>query len=89
MAEIRQNLLSLTIAALDELDRFRALQEVINVSLDQLDTTDRTQQRVETLLNCYLADAELRFDELHTHLSNIRKLIAPPPPPIPQPPVSG
>lgn len=74
----KNNLTSLVIAALDELGRLEALLELVELAIDQLETRDKFQIRLELLLSSYLANASNHMDELETHLENARKLITPP-----------
>lgn len=77
MAERKDNLLSLVIAALDELEHLKRAQEIFEISLEQLDTTEKSQVRLEVLLSSGLAELSLRHDELQNYLNKIRRLVAP------------
>lgn len=65
------------LASLDELARLKALVELVELSIDQLETSDKLQVRLELLLSSYLANVSNHFNELETHLENARKLVAP------------
>jgi len=69
-----QTLMGLTISALDEFEYIRTFQEVLEICLEQLDNPlDKTLDRVNLLITCYMAGIELHLDELRTSLENLRK----------------
>lgn len=74
MAEI-EDLRSLSLAAVGELDLLREQGEILEIILEGLTSpSERTLRRTELLLECYLSKAEYHFDELKTYLNSIRSL---------------
>lgn len=70
---MRESLAVLAVRASDALQRLLALQELLQICLEQFDNpTEKTQERVDLLLSIYLSQVELHFDELRLMLQKIR-----------------
>lgn len=73
------NLTSCLIAALDEFEYLKTLQESLELAFEQLDDlSEKPQQRLEFVLSAYRAEQEAHLHELETHLNNLQKLVFPP-----------
>ena len=58
--------------ALDDIDYLESLQEILSICSEELgDPGDRTQKRVEVLLDLYLPHAECRLEDLRINLQNM------------------
>jgi hypothetical protein len=69
-----QKLMSLTLAALEEFAQFERLQDLLELCLEQLESTpEKKNERVELLIISHLALASLHLNELETYLDNIRR----------------
>lgn len=76
-----RNLVSSTIAALDELSRLSDAQRLLTICVEQFDSRDEeTLNRVELLIEVYRSRMSLHLDELQAHLNSIRRTIGPTPP---------
>ena len=73
----RNNLAGSIIGAIDEYERIRNLQQILEIGLENLlDTpTEASKSSGELLFSLYKADMELRLDELRVHLQRIRQLV--------------
>lgn len=70
------SVVSCLIAAFDELNHIKALQEAVELSLEQLDDlSQKPQQRLDFLLNAYRAKQESHIHELEIHLSSLLKML--------------
>ena len=64
--------LSNLLKALDDIDYLERLQEILSIRSEELgDPSDRTQKRVEILLDLYLPHAECRLEDLRIALQNM------------------
>ena len=71
-----KNLANLSLAALDDVEYLESLQELITICLEDLgDPGDRTQRRVELLLDLYLPHAQCRLEDLQFTLKAINNQI--------------
>ncbi len=76
-----RSLMTLAIAALDDLARILTLQQLLEISLEQFDDpTEKTEQRVDMLLSCYLSQVEPHFEDLKFSLERIREQLGYHPP---------
>lgn len=68
-----QELMSLAISALDSFNVISKLQELIEISIEQLDQpTDKAHLRLELLLECYQTSMMSEIDELKVNLEDIQ-----------------
>lgn len=69
---MREKLISLALAALDEFDNLEKLQDLLELCQDQLEATPQEKnKRVELLILSYLSLASLHLNELGTYLDTI------------------
>lgn len=69
-----EELSSSVIAAIDQYDQMFALQEIIELCIEQFDEPEeKIQARVPLLLRMYLSALSYNFDELRTELERIRR----------------
>lgn len=69
-----QELASLAITALDDLQAMSRLQELLEICLEELDQpTEKSYLRLELLLDCYQASMMLYLDELKVSLEGMRR----------------
>lgn len=75
------NLVSSTIAALDELSRLSDAQRLLSICLEQFENRDEeTLNRIELLIEVYRSRMSLHLDELQAHLNSIRRMVGATPP---------
>lgn len=72
-----RNLAGSIIGALDEFERIRALQQILEIGLENLldNPTEDSKRSGELLFSLYKSDMELRLDELRVHLQAIKLLV--------------
>lgn len=72
-----RNLAGSITGALDEFERIRGLQQILEIALESLldDPTEESKRSGELLFSLYRSDMELRLDEMKTHLQAIRLLM--------------
>jgi len=71
-----KNLNSLSIQALDELNRIQTLQDLLEIYLEQgEELPEKRAARAELLVNSYVCQMELHLGELKLSLERIRKLL--------------
>lgn len=69
-----KSLISLTIAAQDELARLANLQELLKICLEQFDNPNtRSQRRVDMMLALYLSAVDMHFNHLESYLERIKR----------------
>lgn len=69
-----QELASLAVTALDDLQAMSRLQELLEICLEELDQpTEKSYLRLELLLDCYRASMMLHLDELKVSLEGMRR----------------
>lgn len=72
-----KSLMSLTVGAMDELNSVIRLQELIEISIEQADESlEKRWKRVELLIEPYLAQVELRLENLEFKLKRIRQQLS-------------
>ena len=72
----RKDLVSLSIEAVDELERIRNLQKLVNVSLEQLNQPkDDTIDTLFLLLDSYRASMDQHIQELEVVLTRLQLLV--------------
>lgn len=72
-----RNLATSVVGAIDEFERIRSLQAILEIALENLldDPTEESKRSGALLFSLYKSDMELRLDELRVHLQAIRQLM--------------
>lgn len=72
-----RNLSSSVTGALEEFERIRGLQQILEIALESFldDPTEESKRSGELLFSLYRSDMELRLDELRIHLQALRQLV--------------
>ena len=77
MSQKHKDVTASFVLAVDKLDAILALQQLLNIALEQMElphSLQHKQARTELLLNCYLEQVKQPLQDLHQELEALRQL---------------